>query len=127
MNLKLSPLSTSFKKTGFRAPSLILISFFLLVFVLYSCSTTRVVTDYDFADAVNINRDTTVYHYFWGLVKAADIRPKCDPRYNHLNMVQIQTTPLNTLVSFITLGIVIPQKLSYKCAPPNLSPGKIGN
>ena len=92
-----------------------------------SCSSTKVITEYDCADAVNINKDTTVWHYFWGLKQSKDIRPQCDKRYNHLNKVVVKTTPGNVLLTVITLGIVIPQKISWCCAPPNMQPGRLGN
>jgi len=98
----------------------------LLTIILVGCSTTKVITISDCADAVNIKRDTTVYHYFWGLRQVADIRPPCDERYNHLNGVTVKTTPGNILLSVITLGIVIPQKFSYCCAPFNPQPGSLG-
>src|SRR4028119_408341 len=90
------------------------------------CSTTKVITLNDCADAVNIRKDTTVYHYFWGLKQVADIKPGCDERFNHLNGVSVKTTPGNILLSFITLGIVVPQKFSWCCAPYNPSPGSLG-
>jgi len=95
-------------------------------FIVYSCSTTKIITEYDCADAANINKDTTVWHYFWGLKQAKDIHPPCDIRYNHLNKVAVKTTPAHILLTVITLGIVIPQKVSWCCAPVNTSPGRLG-
>jgi hypothetical protein len=92
-----------------------------------SCSSTKIITEYDCADAANINKDTTVWHYFWGLKQSKDIRPQCDKRNNHLNKVEVKTTPGNVLLTVITLGIVIPQKISWCCSPPNLQPGHLGN
>lgn len=95
--------------------------------ILTSCSSTKIITEYDCADAANVNKDTTVWHYFWGLKQSKDIRPQCDNRYNHLNKVVVKSTPGNVLLTVITLGIVIPQKISWCCAPPNLQPGRLGN
>jgi hypothetical protein len=92
-----------------------------------SCSSTKIITEYDCADAANINKDTTVWHYFWGLKQSKDIRPQCDKRYNHLNKVVVKSTPAHVLLTVITLGIVIPQRISWCCAPPNLQPGHLGN
>ncbi|WP_205510015.1 hypothetical protein [Longitalea arenae] len=109
------------------------VSFFLLAIltaitcILSSCSSTKIITEYDCADAANVNKDTTVWHYFWGLKQSKDIRPQCDNRYNHLNKVVVKSTPGNVLLAVITLGIVIPQKISWCCAPPNLRPGQLGN
>jgi hypothetical protein len=92
-----------------------------------SCSSTKIISEYDCADAANVNKDTTVWHYFWGLKQSKDIRPQCDKRYNHLNKVVVKTTAGNVLLTVITLGIVIPQKISWCCAPPNTQPGRLGN
>jgi hypothetical protein len=100
---------------------------FTVTILLYSCSSTKIITEYDCADAANINKDTTVWHYFWGLKQSKDIRPQCDQRYNHLNKVVVKTTPGYVLLTVITLGIVIPQKVSWCCAPPNLQPGHLGH
>ena len=91
-----------------------------------ACVSTKVITAYDCADATNIVKDTTVWHYFWGLKQGKDINPRCDPRYNHLNQVVVKTTAGQVIVSFLTLGIAIPQKLTWCCAPPNLRPGTLG-
>lgn len=109
------------------------LSIFLIAFLpatictLTSCSSTKIITEYDCADATNINKDTTVWHYCWGLIQSKDIRPQCDKRYNHLNKVVVKSTPGYVLLTVITLGIVIPQKVSWCCAPPNLQPGHLGN
>jgi hypothetical protein len=117
----------------FSAPLTKPLIFFLLAVltaitcILTSCSSTKIITEYDCADAANVNKDTTVWHYFWGLKQSKDIRPQCDNRYNHLNKVVVKSTPGNVLLAVITLGIVIPQKISWCCAPPNLQPGRLGN
>lgn len=99
---------------------------FIAAVLFCDCSQTKIITEYDCADAANINKDTTVWHYFWGLKQSKDIRPQCDARYNHLNKVVVKTTPGNVLLTVITLGIVIPQKVSWCCAPPNTAPGHLG-
>jgi hypothetical protein len=102
---------------------------FLLTLVaatFVGCASTKVITEYDCADAVSINKDTTVWHFFWGLVQARDIRPQCDQRFNHLNKVVAKTTPGQVILSFITLGMVLPQKVSWCCSPYNPTPGTLG-
>ena len=99
----------------------------VISFFATSCATTRIVTIKDCADAVNVKSDTTVYHYFWGLKKAADIVPACDSRFNHLNMVTVKSKPKNALITVFTLGIVVPQTFSWCCAVYNPSPGTLGN
>jgi hypothetical protein len=105
---------------------LLLTALFAEATLFTGCSTTKVITLNDCADAVNLRKDTIVYHYFWGLKQVADIKPGCDERFNHLNGVSVKTTPGNILLSVITLGIVVPQKFSWCCAPYNPSPGSLG-
>ena len=111
---------------AFKPLPLPITAFFFITVLLQSCSSTKIITEYDCADAANINKDTTVWHYFWGLKQSKDIRPQCDQRYNHLNKVVVKTTPAHVLLTVITLGIVIPQKISWCCSPPNLQPGHLG-
>ena len=100
---------------------------FLPAISFTSCKvTTRVITSTECADATNIVRDTTVVHYFWGLKQAADIKPPCDPRFNHLNKVEVRTKFGQSLISVFTLGIVVPQTVTWCCAPFNPTPGTLG-
>jgi hypothetical protein len=105
---------------------LLLILFFPVISFTSCKVTTRVITSTQSADAANIVRDTTVVHYFWGLKQAADIKPGCDPRFNHLNKVEVKTKFGQVLVSVITLGIIVPQTVSWACAPFNPTPGTLG-
>jgi hypothetical protein len=67
-----------------------------------------------------------VWHYFWGLKQAAPLRPDCDPSFNYLSMVRVRTTPLQVILSFVTLGIVLPQRISWSCGVYNPEPGHPG-
>jgi hypothetical protein len=92
-----------------------------------SCTiSSKVITSTDCADATNIVHDTTVWNYFWGIKQAADINPKCDPNFNYLNRVTVKTNLGHILISALTLGIAVPQKVSWCCAPPNTQPGTLG-
>ena len=93
-----------------------------------SCTiSSKVITSSDCADATNIVRDTTVWNYFWGIRQAADINPQCDPNFNYLNRVTVKTNFGHILISALTLGIAVPQKVSWCCAPPNTQPGTLGS
>lgn len=106
----------------------LLVILMLPVISFSSCKvTTRVITSTQSADATNVVRDTTVVHYFWGLKQAADINPGCDPRFNHLNKVEVRSKFGQSLVSVITLGIVVPQTVTWACAPFNPTPGSLGS
>jgi hypothetical protein len=99
----------------------------ILVLTFCSCASTKVVTEYDAADAFSLSKDTTVWHYFWGLKQAAPLRPDCDPSFNYLSMVRVRTTPLQVILSFVTLGIVLPQRISWSCGVYNPEPGHPGS
>src|ERR1044072_6812364 len=94
-----------------------IISFMVCVSILLiaqSCSTTRIVTKYDCNTIANnpINRRTT-WTYAWGLVQPKDIDPGCEVSFNHLNRVEVKTNLGFILISAVTLGIVIPQRVEW--------------
>lgn len=95
---------------------IVVISFFTYTF--NSCTTTRVVTKYDSDTFANnpLNRKTT-WSFAWGLVQPKDINPKCDARFNHLNMVTVKNNLGFALISVVTIGIVMPQRVEWDCAP----------
>lgn len=96
--------------------------FFILMIILgaslYSCTTTRVVTKYDSDTFANnpLNSKTT-WSYFWGLVQPKDIHPSCDKRFNHLDQVAVKNNFGFVIISFCSLGIVMPQRVEWSCAP----------
>jgi hypothetical protein len=96
-----------------------IIVFILVLFCsIYSCTTTRVVSKYDCDTFDNnpINMRTT-WSFAWGLVQPKDINPKCDSRFNHLNKVTVKKKLGFALISVVSLGIVMPQRIEWCCAP----------
>ena len=85
---------------------------------LYSCTTTRIVTKYDSDTFANnpLNQRTT-WSFAWGLVQPKDINPKCDARFNHLDQVTVKNNLGFALITVFTLGIVMPQRVEWSCAP----------
>lgn len=85
---------------------------------LYSCTTTRIVTKYDSDTFANnpLNQRTT-WSFAWGLVQPKDINPKCDARFNHLDQVTVKNSLGFALITVFTLGIVMPQRVEWSCAP----------
>jgi len=92
-----------------------------------SCSTTKIITQYDCNTVANnpVNKKTT-WTYFWGLVQPKDIDPKCETAANHLNKVVVKTNLGYILLSAVTLGIVIPQHVEWCCAPQNIPTDTLG-
>ena len=97
-----------------------------MVLLCAGCASTKLITEYDAADAFPLAKDTTVWHFFWGLKQAAPIRPDCDSTFNYLSQVRVRTTPGQVIVSFLTLGIVLPQRISWSCGVYNPEPGTPG-
>lgn len=94
--------------------------FLILAMALFlnSCTTTRIVTKYDsdtFAN--NPLHQRTTWSFAWGLVQPKDINPKCDSRFNHLDQVTVKNNLGFALISVLSLGIVMPQRVEWECAP----------
>jgi hypothetical protein len=91
----------------------------LLAQAATGCITNRIVTIQDDCDTpANVSQTTAVRTaYLWGFVQPKDLHPPCDPRSNHLNGVTVQTTFGHYLLSTVTLGIVIKQRVTWCCAP----------
>ena len=94
------------------------ILFVINAYSFQSCTTTRIVTKYDSDTFANnpLNKKTT-WSFAWGLVQPKDINPKCDSRSNHMNIVTVKNNLGFALISVITLGIVMPQRVEWSCAP----------
>ncbi len=94
---------------------------------IQACSTTKIITKYDCNTVVNnpVNKKT-IWTFAWGLVQAKDIDPKCEPSFNHLNKVVVKTNLGFILISAVTLGGVIPQRIEWCCAPQNIPTDTLG-
>ncbi|MEO9031758.1 MAG: hypothetical protein ABI285_00855 [Ginsengibacter sp.] len=106
-------------------------SMLIVLFATYafaSCTTTRIVSKYDCDTFENnpINKKTT-WSFFWGLVQPKDINPKCDARFNHMNKVTVKYNFGFALISVASLGIVMPQRVEWCCAPYSPEPGILGH
>ncbi|HXD93080.1 MAG TPA: hypothetical protein VNX01_07685 [Bacteroidia bacterium] len=63
-----------------------------------------------------LTKDTTVYSLWWGFTHPTII-PNCYG--NGISEVTVKTNFGNKLISFVTLGIVVPIHIEYKCAKDN--------
>ena len=83
-----------------------------------SCTTTHIVSKYDCDTFANnpLNKKTT-WSFAWGLVQPKDINPNCDTRFNHMNKVTVKNNLGFALISVVTMGIVMPQRIEWCCAP----------
>jgi hypothetical protein len=100
----------------------------LITYSEESCNTTRIVSKYDCDTFENnpLNKKTT-WTFLWGLVQPKDINPKCDARFNHINKVTIKNNLGFALISVVTLGIAMPQRIEWCCAPYSPAPGTLGH
>lgn len=102
-----------------------------VILIMYSqeaCNTTRIVSKYDCDTFENnpLNKKTT-WSFLWGLVQPKDVNPKCDARFNHMNKVTVKNNLGFALISVVTLGIVMPQKIEWCCAPYSPAPATLGH
>ena len=108
-------------------PLVLLMTMSLLVFS--SCSmTTKIVTVHDCNTIDNdpTNKRTS-WTLLWGLMPQKPINPKCDSAFNHLNKVEMKTNLGFILLSAVTLGAVVPQRVTWCCAPSNPPTEDLGN
>ncbi|SEK43173.1 hypothetical protein SAMN04487910_0513 [Aquimarina amphilecti] len=90
------------------------ISLLLLILIIFqSCMSTRVVSEYD-NDSI-VQHHKTSWSYAWGLITPKDINPECES--NRMNAVTSSTNLGYILISAITIGIVVPQRIEWECAP----------
>jgi hypothetical protein len=68
----------------------------------------------------------THWSYFWGILKQGDWPAGCQQGSN-MSRVRVKTNPAFIIISFVSLGIVVPQKLEWDCGPPSRGTGTIGN
>ncbi|GAA3510670.1 hypothetical protein GCM10022393_25290 [Aquimarina addita] len=62
-----------------------------------------------------MKQSKTSWNYAWGLITSKDIDPTCES--GHMNAVTSTTNIGYILISAATLGIVVPQTVSWECAP----------
>jgi hypothetical protein len=97
------------------------ILFFSLIFILSACANLRVVAKYDSDNPVPTT--VTKVSYFWGLRQPVDVRTTSSCR--SICQVTAKTNAGHIIVSFITLGIVVPQSMEYFCCAEEPKPGEI--
>jgi hypothetical protein len=68
----------------------------------------------------------TVYSYAWGLVHSKDTVAVC-PETNSIHEMEVRANFGQTLLSLITLGIVVPRRVTWHCGNPQEGPGEIGD
>ena len=67
-------------------------------------------------------RSDTQVAYVWGLVQPSDIVPANCPRHVPLAEVSATTNLGYVLVGVVTLGLVLPHELAWRCATPPSPP-----
>ena len=118
-------------KTNSKIPGFRLWCFGLLaLFLLESCAVSDTVVSRHTSDqparAKHLsNLGPTHWSYFWGMLKAEDWAAGCQSG-SDMTRVRVRTNPLFITVSFLSLGIVVPQRLEWDCAPPARGTGTIG-
>ncbi|WP_373497682.1 hypothetical protein [Aquiflexum sp.] len=98
-----------------------IILFLGLIFIFSACANLKVVAKYDSDNPVPTT--VTKVSYFWGLRQPVDVRT--DPSCKSICQVTARTNAGQIIVSFITLGIVVPQTLEYFCCAEEPNPVEI--
>jgi len=88
-----------------------------LSLVLQSCYHYRVLSTVN--DPATDYQHKVMWSYCWGLVNKPQyyVVPNCD-KSSGLDEVRYTTTLGNTLLTVVTLGIVCPVKVEWKCHKP---------
>lgn len=106
------------------------ISIVLATLLLESCAVSDAVVSRYTSDEPDRARHLshvgpTHWSYFWGLLQAEPWPAGCQEG-SDMTQVKVSTNPLFITVSFLSLGLVVPQRLEWDCAPPARDPGTIG-
>lgn len=81
-----------------------------------SCMSTKLVAKYD-SDNI-IHHKATKITYLWGAIAPKDIQAECESKA--ICQVKTETNLGFICISFITLGIVVPQKIVWDCCGTNI-------
>jgi hypothetical protein len=103
----------------------------LLAVLLTSCAVSDTVVSRHYSDqpaqAKKLSHvGKTHWSYFWGLLKQDEWPAGCQSGSN-MSRVKVKTNAGFIIISFLSLGIAVPQKLEWDCSPPARSDGEIGN
>lgn len=60
---------------------------------------------------------TTHWSYLWGLLQAENWDAECQGG-SDMTRARVTTNPFFITISFLSLGLVVPQRLEWDCAPP---------
>lgn len=86
-----------------------------LLLLASGCMNTRLVGYYSSGQIQP--REATRITLVWGLLQAQDIPAECESK--SICKVTNQTNLGYVLVSALTIGLVVPQKLIWECCPSN--------
>jgi hypothetical protein len=67
----------------------------------------------------------TVYSYAWGLLHSKDTVAVC-PETNAIDQLEVKANFGQTMLGLLTLGIVVPRRLTWRCSRPREGTGEIG-
>ncbi|KAA5547906.1 hypothetical protein [Adhaeribacter rhizoryzae] len=102
-------------------PFLIILLLVGTTFSFTGCVNTRLVAFYS-TDNIQSNQATRV-SYLWGIVQPQDIPAQCESKT--ICKVNAKTNLGYILVSAVTLGIVVPQKIVWDCCPSSETEEKL--
>ncbi|MEP6677473.1 MAG: hypothetical protein ABJA78_20090 [Ferruginibacter sp.] len=96
------------------------------LFSLASCKVSYTVISHGDSDmpaqAHQLTHVKTHYSYLWGLVSKNDPLPAECGSGSNISKTRVTTTPGFIIISFITIGIVIPQRIEWDCSQVQRDP-----
>jgi hypothetical protein len=87
--------------------------FLLVIIASQGCMSTRLVGDYS-SDNILTHKKTT-FTLLWGLLQPKDLPSGCESKT--ICKVTTQTNLGFILLSAASLGLVVPQKITWDCCP----------
>jgi hypothetical protein len=102
-----------------------------LAFQLAACSVTSNVVSSTSSSQPQVGKHLShvgkvQWSYFWGLVPADNLPAGCSDG-SDVSKVRTVTKPGFIVISFLTLGIVVPQQMEWDCAQMVREPGTLGH
>lgn len=105
----------------------------LLAFTLqlYACRVTTDVVSSTSANQPQVGKHLShvgkvQWSYFWGLKPANNLPAGC-PDGSDMSKVRSVTRAEFIIISFLTLGIAVPQQVEWDCAQVVRTPGQLGH
>jgi hypothetical protein len=100
-----------------KTKSPLVLTLLVVLFMTTNCMSTKVIAKYD-SDSIQPHA-ATKYTLFWGLLQSQDVPAECPSKC--ICKVSAETNIGFILLSAVTLGIVVPQRVVWECCGPTIN------